>query len=30
MSLTVPRAGVTAGRAPGIQVETDETGAAVA
>jgi hypothetical protein len=30
MTLTVPRAGVTAGRAPGIQVEPDETGAVVA
>ncbi len=30
MTLTVPRAGITAGRAPGIQVEADETGAAVA
>lgn len=30
MTLTVPRAGVTAGRAPGIQVEADQTGTAVA
>jgi hypothetical protein len=30
MTLTVPRAGVTAGRAPGVQIEADETGAAVA